>query len=297
MVKKKSKPRRTDYEYDYFPPSRPIKAVGGIESRHQRGAFAANWWAKRWLAVLESYGIGSRLQRGRSYARGGQVLKIDVQPGSVKALVQGSRPQPYKIAIEAKQLTNEEWERVLDTISEQAIFTAQLLDGTMPQAIENAFETAKISLFPHDPRDLQTDCSCPDVANPCKHIAAVYYLLGEQFDLDPFLIFTLRGRTREQVMEALRAHRAAAARESNAGESSVEILAPAAALADQITDFWGSEVLDWTLPVIAAPEVNAAVLRRLGAPPGEMKKPLEALYEAMTFQVQTQILGDDETED
>ena len=228
MAKKKSKPEAglSDDDYDYFPPSRPIKVEGGIESRSQRGAFAANWWAKRWLAVLESYGIGSRLQRGRSYARGGQVLKIDVQPGSVKARVQGSRPQPYKIAIEVKQLTDAEWERVLDTISEQAIFAAQLLDGTMPQAIESAFETAKISLFPHDPRDLLTDCSCPDYANPCKHIAAVYYLLGEQFDLDPFLIFTLRGRTREQVMEALRARRAAAARESEAEESSVETLAP-----------------------------------------------------------------------
>ncbi len=298
MAKKKSKPAR-DYSYDdygYFPPSRPIKVEGGIESRSQRGAFAANWWAKRWLAVLESYGIGSRLQRGRSYARGGQVLNIDVQPGKVKARVQGSRPQPYKIAIEVKQLTDAEWARVLDTISGQAIFAVQLLDGTMPQEIESAFEAAKISLFPQDPRDLLTDCSCPDYANPCKHIAAVYYLLGEQFDLDPFLIFTLRGRTREQVMEALRARRAAAAGESDAEESSVGTLAPEPALADQIADFWGSEVLDWTPPVIVAPEVNGAVLRRLGAPPGEMKKPLETLYEAMTFRVQAQILGEDETE-
>jgi len=297
MAKKKSKLGRTYYEYDYFPPSCPIKVEGGIESRSQRGAFAANWWAKRWLAVLESYGIGSRLQRGRSYARGGQVLKIDLQPGSVKARVQGSRPQPYQIAIEVKPLTDAEWERVLDTISSQAIFAAELLDGTMPQAIESAFEMAHISLFPQDPRDLRTDCTCPDDSNPCKHIAAVYYLLGEQFDTDPFLIFSLRGRTREQVIEALRIRREAAARESNAGESSVETLAPAPALVDQITDFWGSEVLDWTPPVIAAPEVNAAVLRRLDAPLGEMKNLLEALYEAMTFQVQTQILGDDETDE
>jgi uncharacterized Zn finger protein len=299
MAKKKSKPAR-DYSYDdygyYFPPSRPIKVEGGIESRSQRGAFAANWWAKRWLAVLESYGIGSRLQRGRSYARGGQVLNIDVQPGSVKARVQGSQAQPYKIKIEVKQLTDADWERVLDTISEQAIFAAQLLDGTMPQEIESAFEAARISLFPRDPRDILTDCSCPDYANPCKHIAAVYYLLGEQFDLDPFLIFTLRGRTREQVIEALRARRAAAAGESGAEETSVEAFPPAPALADQMADFWGSEALDWTPPVIAVPEVNAAVLRRLGTPPGELKKPLDALYEALTLHVQTQIIGDEEAE-
>src|SRR3972149_6918347 len=99
MAKRKSK-RSSDYDdfsYGYFPPSRPIKVEGGIQSRSQRGAFADNWWAKRWLAVLESYGIGSRLQRGRSYARSGQVLDIDVEPGQVKARVQGSRPKPYDV--------------------------------------------------------------------------------------------------------------------------------------------------------------------------------------------------------
>ena len=298
MAKKKNKPARRD-DYDnygyYFPPSRPIKAEGGIESRSQRGAFVANWWAKRWLAVLESYGIGSRLQRGRSYARGGQVLNIDVQPGSVKARVQGSQPKPYKIAIEVRQLSDADWERVLDAISQQAIFAAQLLDGTMPQEIESAFAAAKVSLFPQDAREIATDCSCPDYANPCKHIAAVYYLLGEQFDRDPFLIFTLRGRTREQVIEALRARRAAAAGESNAEDASVEAPLPAPELGDQIADFWGAESLDWSPPLIAASEITAVVLRRLGSPPGGLNQPLEALYQAMTDHVLTQIIGHEET--
>jgi hypothetical protein len=146
MAKRKSKPRREydDYEYGYFPPSRPIKPKDGIQSRSQRGAFAANWWAKRWLAVLESYGIGSRLQRGRSYARGGQVLNIDVESGMVKARVQGSRPKPYNVEIEIKLLSDAEWERVLDAISGQAIFAAQLLDGTMPQGIETALNRLNI---------------------------------------------------------------------------------------------------------------------------------------------------------
>src|SRR3990172_6086168 len=103
MAKRKSK-RSRDYDdfdyYSYFPPSRPIKVEGGIQSRSQRGAFAATWWAKRWLTVLESYGIGSRLQRGRRYARSGQVLNIDVQSGLVTARVQGSRPEPYNVEIQ-----------------------------------------------------------------------------------------------------------------------------------------------------------------------------------------------------
>ncbi len=296
MAKRKSKGSSDydDYGYGYFPPSRPIKVEGGIQSRNQRGAFASNWWAKRWLAVLDSYGIGSRLQRGRSYARGGQVLNIDVECGLVNARVQGSRPKPYAVEIQVSTLTDTEWERVLDAISTQAIFAAQLLDGTMPQEIETAFEAAGVSLFPTSRRDLVTDCSCPDYSNPCKHIAAVYYLLGEQFDHDPFLIFTLRGRTREQIIEALRKRRVAAVRETkNEEDVPIEIAPAAPLLNDQIAGFWGSESFNWIAPQITAPTVDNAVLRRLGSPPGDLRKPLEALYRAMTIFVQTKVTGND----
>lgn len=296
MAKRKSRHSRDDYDFDYgyFPPSRPIKVEGGIQSRSQRGAFAANWWAKRWLSVLESYGIGSRLQRGRSYARSGQVLNIDVQAGRVKAQVQGSRPRPYTVEIQVTTLPDSEWEHVLDTISQQAIFAAQLLDGEMPQEIETAFEQAGVSLFPAKTRDIVTECSCPDYSNPCKHIAAVYYLLGEQFDQDPFLIFALRGRTREQLIEALRKLRAAATGESGANDVSIETVPPVPSLNDQIEDFWGSDLLDWSPPHISAPEIDGAVLRRLGPPPGNVKQPLEALYRAMTIHVQAKINDNDE---
>ncbi len=297
MAKRKSKPRSDydDYGYEYFPPSRPIRVEGGIQSRSQRGAFAANWWAKRWLAVLESYGIGSRLQRGRSYARAGQVLNIDIQPGLVQARVQGSRPKPYNVEIQVSTLPDSDWERVLDTISQQAIFAAQLLDGEMPQEIETTFEQAGVSLFPAKTRDVVTACSCPDYSNPCKHIAAVYYLLGEQFDHDPFLIFTLRGRTRERVIEGLRQRRAAA---GASGEDAVSIeTAPSVpSLNEQIAGFWGSDSFDWIPPSVVAPEVDGAMLRRLGSPPGNLKQPLETLYRAMTVHVQTKIIDNDEVQ-
>jgi uncharacterized Zn finger protein len=296
MAKRKTRHTRDDYDfgYGYFPPSRPIKVEGGIQSRSQRGAFAANWWAKRWLAVLESYGIGSRLQRGRSYARSGQVLNIDIQPGLVTARVQGSRPKPYAVEIQVSALPDAEWERVLDTISGQAIFAAQLLDGEMPQEIETAFAEAGVSLFPARTRDILTECSCPDYSNPCKHIAAVYYLLGEQFDHDPFLIFTLRGRTREQVIEGLRQRRAAATGESGEGALSIETAPSVPSLNDQIAGYWGSDMSSWTPPHVAAPETDAVVLRRLGPPPGNLKQPLGSLYQAMTNHVQAKIIDNDE---
>lgn len=293
MAKRKSSHDDDDFGYGYFPPSQPIRAEGGIQSRSQRGAFAANWWAKRWLAVLESYGIGSRLQRGRSYARAGQVLNIEVQPGLVKARVQGSRPKPYDVKIQVKLLPDIEWDRVLDAISGQAIFAAQLLDSIMPQEIETVFAEAHVALFPSKSRDLVTDCSCPDDSNPCKHIAAVYYLLGEQFDRDPFLIFTLRGRTTDQVIDALRKRRAAAAGESSEVNLSIEMSAPASSLNDHLANYWDGDLDSWTLPHMVVPEMDQAVLRRLGSPPGDLKKSLEALYQTMTDYVQSKIHNDD----
>lgn len=296
----RNKRRSSDYDYyGYgYPRSTPIKPKDGIQSRSQKGAFASSWWAKRWLAVLESYGIGTRLQRGRSYARGGQVLNIDVQPGLVKARVQGSRPKPYDVEIRVAAISDTEWERVLDVISQQAIFAAQLLDGTMPQEIESAFESASVSLFPADIRQIKTECSCPDYANPCKHIAAVYYLLGEQFDRDPFLIFSLRGRTQEQTIEALRQRRAAATAEPDAPDTNLDQAVTIASLDANLAHFWGSDRLDWSAPSIAPPEMEAAVLRRLGAPPGDLRKPLEMLYQAMSQHVQTRLIdgNDDHTD-
>jgi len=183
-----------------FPESKPRKAKGGIKAQSGRGAFGKNWWAKRWISVLEGFDIGQRLARGRRYARGGQVLGIDVDRGLVTADVQGSRAKPYKVVIRVKALLREDWERLAAALAQQAIFAARLLAGEMPPDIETAFTDADLSLFPTASQDLETACSCPDWSNPCKHIAAVYYLLGEEFDRDPFLIFKLRGMERDELV-------------------------------------------------------------------------------------------------
>src|SRR5215472_13992811 len=188
---------------EFYPRSTPRQAKGGIKAQSKSGAIGKSWWAKRWVAVLESFNIGARLSRGRSYARRGQVLKIDIDKGKVTAQVQGSRPQPYKVRISIKTLMDAEWKKLAGVLSKQALFLAKLLAGEMPQDIEEAFKEAGLSLFPQKLRDLETDCSCPDYSNPCKHIAAVYYLLGEEFDRDPFLIFKLRGLSREELLAQL----------------------------------------------------------------------------------------------
>ena len=175
--------------WEYYKPEKPKEVKNGIKAKSKRGDIATTWWSKRWIAVLESFSMGTRLTRGRSYARKGQVISIDVREGIVKSKVQGSGSKPYSVTIKMDPISNADWEKVADAMASKAIFAAKLLAGEMPADIEDAFAEAGISLFPVKLKDLETDCSCPDWANPCKHIAAVYYLLAERFDDDPFLIF------------------------------------------------------------------------------------------------------------
>ena len=184
-----------DYLY-----TKPIEVRGGIRAGSKRGAFGSSWWAKRWLQTLEEFRIGSRLDRGRSYARRGQVMSIDVQPGGVTAKVQGSRKRPYNVSIEVRTISPPDWERLQAAMAEQPIIAASLLSGRMPDNIEDTFRAAGLSMFPDRQDDLETDCSCPDWSNPCKHVAAVYLLLGEEFDRDPFLIFRMRGMDRGDLL-------------------------------------------------------------------------------------------------
>lgn len=193
---------RWDY-WDFYEQKPAREVRGGIKARSKRGAFGESWWARRWIAVLESFDIGARLTRGRSYARKGQVMDVDVRKGSVKAQVQGSSSRPYQITIKIKALSPADWKKLARALSREAFFAAKLLAGEMPQEIEQVFTRAGLSLFPTKLRDLETDCSCPDWSNPCKHIAAVYYLLGEEFDRDPFLLFRLRGMSRAELIELL----------------------------------------------------------------------------------------------
>jgi uncharacterized Zn finger protein len=228
---------------------------GGIKARSTRGAFAEGWWARLWLHALERMGWDTRLQRGRTYARAGQVVDYKIEPGKITARVQGSRPKPYDVAIELQKFDDATWKRALDTIAESAIFSVQLLNQTMPDNIDEAFQQG---LLPRIQGDLKTECSCPDFANPCKHIAAVCYIVAEALDHDPFLIFALRGRARQDVLQELRERRGAT--EASEPEK-------AAAEPENIAEWWTARPLPARFDVgLEPPQVPHAVLRRLGSP-------------------------------
>jgi uncharacterized Zn finger protein len=210
----------------FYPPSRPRAAKGGIRSQSQRGSFGSNWWSARWIRVLEEFDLGARLSRGRSYARQGQVLSIEIAKGSVTSRVQGSRPRPYEVQIRLKPLSAADWKRVAKAISDQAKYVSKLLAGDMPMELEDIFARAGAPLFPERKGDLVTDCSCPDWSNPCKHVAAVYCLLAEEFARDPFLLFKLRGMDRDELVALIGddASKAAAASDGEAGSPAREPL-------------------------------------------------------------------------
>lgn len=193
---------------DWFPPpSRPRPVDGGLKTRNRRGAIARTWWSERFIDVLEQIGIGNRLQRGRTYARKGQVVSMAVGPGSVTAEVQGSRARPYRVRIGIAAFGKTEWAQAEGALAANAWYTAKLLSGEMPQDIEEVFAGLGLSLFPESARDLSLDCTCPDQAVPCKHLAATFYLLAEYFDEDPFAILAWRGRDRDDLLANLQAAR------------------------------------------------------------------------------------------
>jgi uncharacterized Zn finger protein len=257
--------------WDYYKPAKPKEVKDGIKAKSKRGAIGETWWSKRWIDVLESFDMGTRLSRGRSYARKGQVISIDVKKGVVTAKVQGTRPKPYAVRIQLNPISEPDWDKVTDAMASKAIFAAKLLSGEMPLDIEDAFSEAGISLFPASKKELETECSCPDWANPCKHIAAVYYLLAEQFDEDPFLIFKLRGRTKEEIINALREKRVLMGEEESKAitEGAVSIPSEKVRPLEECRDsFWqAGDALDSFSVNPAPPEVENAILKRLGDAP------------------------------
>jgi uncharacterized Zn finger protein len=260
---------------DWPAPSRPRRVEGGIKARSRRGQIGESWWSGRFVAILESLGMGPRLGRGRAYARAGQVLDLGVAAGTISARVQGSRARPYRVSIGLARFGEADWARVESALAARALYSAKLLAGEMPLQIEEVFASCDLSLFPERAQDLAMSCSCPDWAVPCKHIAATFYLLAEAFDADPFLILGWRGRTRDDLLARLRALRALT--DSDTGSDDEELPGEAhrfglavddPPLAEQLDRFWASR---GDLATARAPAAQAvapdALVRQLDPSP------------------------------
>ncbi len=226
------------------------------------------WWAQRWLDLLDSYRFKKRLERARTYSRQGNVLSIKFQGAKVSAEVQGTEVEPYQVSLSLESFTEEQWGYVIETMSHRAYFAAKLLAGEMPQNIEEVFTANGVSLFPFSLSDIRSKCSCPDKANPCKHIGAVYYQLGDRFSEDPFVLFQLRGSSKDQIIASLRQ-----LRRTNNIESTTDLqtsTAPTSKTTNfpNIAQFWHYDrPLDPDLVVIAPPVSSESILDILGPIP------------------------------
>jgi uncharacterized Zn finger protein len=190
-----------DPEGRFFQGGKPIQVDGGIAVRAQRGKIGEQWWSRRFVDILERITAGGRLARGRSYARRGQVMDFELTPGRIRARVQGSRAEPYRVTITITAYDDADWARIEAALAAQALYRAALLAGEMPHEIVDVFDGLGRPLFPSA---LDMRCSCPDWSVPCKHASAVLYVLAEAFDDDPFLVLAWRGRARDELLAALR---------------------------------------------------------------------------------------------
>jgi uncharacterized Zn finger protein len=262
--------RWNDFAWYKSPPKPPPKH--GIKVK-QTGT---TWWGQRWIEALAAVlrGDARRLSRGRMYARAGRTHDLVITGGEVTAKVAGSRPTPYRVTIQIAQLPASAWSKAIAGMAKQAQFAAELLAGRMPKQIVDVFRGAGTNLFPAQRDDLVTSCTCPDWGDPCKHVAAAHYVLGEALDRDPFLLFELRGRTKAEVLDALRLART---RDAGTRPARGRPARAAAAIEPAILGVTlGARDLDAydrpreAFPAWRAsfdePEAHSAVLRQLGAP-------------------------------
>lgn len=238
---------------------RAVKArrAAGTAARSDRGSGGEGWWSKRFVAVVEGFGHGARLTRGRAYARAGNVLDLSVRPGEVAASVQGTREKPYSVTLRIDVYSQEQWARVERVLVETPGYVGDLLDGRMPERIDRVFAAAGLTLFPVR-REFRTDCTCPDWENPCKHVSAACYMLAEYFDRDPFALLAWRGRGRGALLRRLES-----LRDEEAWQEAEEEPQDAP-LGQLVAAYWGSGA-GLPEPLPTRPDVPAgAVLDRLG---------------------------------
>jgi uncharacterized Zn finger protein len=274
----------------------------------RRRQFGSTWWGEQWIAALEALGStwANRLPRGRTYARKGTVSALVVSAGGISARVRGSRPTPYRVGLRLPTLSDAQWEKVIAELVAEARFCAQLLAGEMPRDVDAAFRAAGVALFPRRASELETDCSCPDWANPCKHVAAVHYVLAGEFDRDPFLLFEIRGRSRSALLEALRRMRAGGEEPDEGPSGEAEVAVPMATTMFPATSpdaFFAARAPCDDLhfrPV--APDAELAVLRRIGTPtswsePASPADVLGPVYRSASRRAIARALGEATAED
>ncbi|WP_404789055.1 SWIM zinc finger family protein [Altericista sp. CCNU0014] len=245
--------------------------------------FSRTWWGQRFIAALEKIMDSGRLGRGRSYARGGKVKSFEIQDGVISAKVRGSvnpyfgvyKEPLYTTTIEFKSISAANWSAAIAYVASKASLISRLMLNEIPDNIDDAFAKLDLHLLPYRKDDFKTKCSCPDWSNPCKHIAGVYFLIAAQLDEDPFLLFELRGLSRDALQKELARSPLG---QALSAEMTLEKTAPkpdpsyftkpavqTSVAVASLKDFWqGAKRLPQTIEVASQASVPAILVKKQG---------------------------------
>ncbi|MBX3410034.1 MAG: hypothetical protein KF859_09135 [Phycisphaeraceae bacterium] len=268
---------------------RPRKVRGGVKVPAGDVAPASAWAAQRWLRLVESVAPGSRLVEGLDYAREGQTKRLNITTTGLDAAIQGRADRPYATTISFGVFSHDQWDKVVEAMTEGSLYAAKLLAGELSPNVEDIFAPLDLKLFPVEAQEVFHTCTCfewradnaagasgtprPTAGVWCKHVCCAAYLLAHRLSAEPFAIFMMRGIDGQELLERLRQRRAAAS--AGAGvtpvyQQRIPGLAEAqwAPLESCIEHFWDapSSLYEVDMP-ISPPPVSHPLLRRLGQSP------------------------------
>ena len=274
-------------------PDAPRRVRHGIKFRRKNGLEELPWTAMAFVqSIQEKTSFGAQVL-GMEYALSGQLASFSVDAGSVEAQVQGRAFKPYSVRISLEHLTPEKWSEVVQLMAKEAVFSAKLLVGEMPVDIEEVFQDCQVQLLPHSWKDVTLACDCGEKI-PCKHIVAVTYLLAERIEVDPLVIFALRGLPGTKLLERLQEARNVHSAGVSQSHQSVQLPSQKAKLPpleNCLNEFWrpGRKLNDFqALP--AQEHIPHAVLRRLGASPLGGKFPLVGLLASVQDSLRAKVI-------
>lgn len=260
-------------------PIMPKRVRGGLKIRGNEGPVPKSWLTTSWVQLIEELVAVEELIEAREYARIGQTISVEISPGLVEAKIQGRSPRPYTTKLHFPQLSEAQWQQVIDAMAFEAVYAAKLLADELPQATPELFAKLGLLLLPTR-ESIRVECTCV-AEEPCKHAATAGYLIMQQLDVTPLLILTLRGLPADHVVERITQARAIQSHGQAAAHPDpvlADLQEPALALEQCLEEFWrpGPEIseLEHMPPPQHAPH---ALLRRLGPSPLGGKFPLVGL--------------------
>lgn len=275
----------------------PKRVRHGIRFRRKQGLDGLPWHAHQFLMAVEVNIAPDAKVLGMEYSEAGQVANYTVNPGVIEAQVQGRGPRPYTARIMVRPLTREEWDKVIERMASEAVYAARLLTGEVPPNIEECFATVGRHLLPHADDGLTTSCDC-ELPQPCKHVAATGYLMAERIEVDPVVLFALRGLEGERVLEKLQEQRTlqtSGVNQAHGTATHEEDTSGLPPLEQCMDDFWRPGAhLEEALNAPMPEHVPHALLRRMGPSPMGGKFPMVGLLASIYDTIRASALKEQE---